>query len=99
MNSETISRLSSLILCTFRCECEFVDSELVSETYKGRPLWTGEVARFRLLGNEEMGECFGWVADSLSGSLEPVIVPQTSEIDSASEAVRAYLLGLCDHSD
>ena len=99
MRSETIRRLSSLIYSTFRCECEFVSSQRVSETYKGRALWCGEVATFRLLGGEDLGACYGWESDSLFGDVEPIIVPATQVIDSPSAAVRAYILGLCVTSE
>ena len=99
MKSDVVRRLSSLIFCTFRCECEFVGATRVAERYKGRDLWKGEVATFRLQGGDDMGECFGWESDSLFGEVEPVIVPRTKAIDTPAAAVRAYILGLCVTSE
>ena len=99
MKPEMVRRLSALIFSTFRCECEFVSATPVSERYKGRELWNGEVATFRLQGGDDMGECYGWESDSLFGEIEPVIVPRTLAVDTPAAAVRAYILGLCVTSE
>lgn len=55
-----IAELKTAILNMHGCESEYVESVPVTETFKGKTLWTGDVEVFTIRGHPKAKRAYAW---------------------------------------
>jgi hypothetical protein len=70
------------------CQCAHVRTVPVSEVFKGRVIWSGDVEVFDLTGHAKARRCYAWAYPVESGPREVVTVLEIPPVDSPQSAVR-----------
>ena len=87
-----IEELESAIVKLHGCEAVHVGSVPVTETFKGKVAWTGEVSIFDLSGHPKARRAYAWGhADDKKKGLEITTVLEIPPVYSAQLAVRVAI--------
>lgn len=74
------------------CEAAWKRTERVDETFKGKPVWSGDVELFTIEGSDKASECYAWGYPSGNGAkVEFVAILRAPPILTAVDAVRAFV--------
>ncbi len=87
MNELPISSFQRAILVTHGAQARLLAREHVSETFKGKMVWSGEVLIFELDGHPSARLCYAWEVD---GKVTAVL--HEPPVDSTQAAVRAAIV-------
>ena len=75
------------------CSATFADTESVSETFEGQPVWEGIVHIFEVTGHPEATRCYAWSSPVESSSKRRFYaVLEIPPVQSAQDAVRAAIV-------
>jgi len=88
MLSAHIDSLKQAIEAKFHCACDYAGTEFVHEKDGGETLWRGSVDCFILQEGDSADKVYAWRSRNEAGDSSFVIVPGTSDVKSAQEAVR-----------
>ena len=87
MNELPISSFKRAILHTHGGKARLLTREHVSETFKGKMVWSGEVLIFELESHPSARLCYAWEVD---GKVTAVL--HEPPVDSPQAAVRAAIV-------
>ena len=87
MNELPTSSFQRAILVTHGAKARLLARELVSETFKGKIVWSGEVLIFELEGHASSRLCYAWEVDG-----KVMAVLHEPPVDSPQAAVRAAIV-------
>jgi hypothetical protein len=87
-----IERLQQTIKDLHDCQSEHVESVPVREVFQGQPVWEGTVEVFRLLDHPQGKQAYAWSYKTDAGKKQYVAVLGVPPVNSAQDAVRAYIV-------
>jgi hypothetical protein len=93
MDEASTESLQEAILSLHGCQADWVESVTVNETFRGQPVWQGEVQVFRLRNHPAAQICYAWsepITDSPKRKVLAVL--HQGPVDSAAKAVRAAIV-------
>ena len=73
------------------CEAEHRETVHVEEVFRGKPVWTGDVEVFALVGCPRANHCFAWGLPDETGTLQIATILEIPPVDSAAMAVRVAI--------
>ena len=73
------------------CQVRYLHTQPVRLVEDGRVTWSGKVEVFQLDGHTEAKQAFGWGIPNGQGKMEYFTVIGRPPLDSAIQAVKAYL--------
>src|SRR5262249_253599 len=85
-------RLQKAIRDLHGLESEYIKSVPVREIFQGKTVWEGDVRVFRVRGDPERGQAYGWSYSGEAGETRYLAVLGVSPIDSAQKAVQAAVM-------
>jgi hypothetical protein len=86
-----IVKLRQVIRDLHGLESDHESTERVHETFQGRTVWDGEVEVFDVYGHREARVAYAWSYENDDGGRSYVAVLGVPPINSAREAVRAFV--------
>lgn len=93
MTDIDVTDLQNVIEEQHDCSASLVDSEVVSEAFKGQPVWDGIVHIFEITGHPEATRCYAWSSPVESSSKRRFYaVLEVPPVQSAQDAVRAAIV-------
>ena len=99
MDATTIVLLSRRIQEALDCECQFLRFSPVRHLYKGRTLWSGDVAVFAIQRSSGSDVCFAWLDDGGLKLASPAIVLKSPTICTPELAVESHIRGQCQETE
>lgn len=93
MKEVVVGQLRKVVEQMHNCSASLAGTEVVSETFKGQPVWDGIVHIFAVTGHPEAARCYAW-SSPIEGSTKRrffAVLP-TPPVTSAVEAVRAAIV-------
>lgn len=70
------------------CQCAHVRTVAVSEVFKGREIWSGDVEVFDLTGHPKARRCYAWAYPVAVGPREVITALEIPPVDSPQSAVK-----------
>jgi hypothetical protein len=92
LNKEYIAALQDAIRHTHGCKSRHVETVAVTEGFKGKIAWRGEVEVFDLIGHPQARQGYAWGFKDDAGRWQYVAVLKTPPVDSPLKAVQAYIV-------
>jgi hypothetical protein len=86
-----LEELETIIVKLHGCEATPVETVPVTEIYRGKVVWTGEVVVFALRGHPRAGRCYAWGFPDELGTLETTTILEIPPVLSPEMAVRVAL--------
>jgi hypothetical protein len=87
VNDVPISTFEKAIQATHSAKAKLLAHEMVHESFKGDPVWEGEVLVFELLDHPSAHLCYAWEVDGIVTA-----VLGEGPVKSAADAVRASIM-------
>jgi hypothetical protein len=87
-----VERLQKAILDLHGLKSTHVQSVPVHETLEGKAIWSGTVEVFQVQGHDRARFAYAWNYEDDSGKRHYVAVLGVPPVNSASDAVRAYIV-------
>lgn len=87
-----VAELKAAIKDVHGCEAVYVESFPVTETFKDKVVWKGQVSVFDLVGHPKAKRCYAWGAPEEDGELNVTAVLEVPPISSPLLAVQASLV-------
>jgi hypothetical protein len=87
-----IDRLRKAILDLHGCDSFHAGSIAVHETFQGQTIWRGVVEVFELRGHPTATNAYAWSYKTDAGETRYVAVLGVPPVNSAADAVRAYVI-------
>jgi hypothetical protein len=87
-----LGKLKKTILDLHGCNSTHVVSVAVHETFEGKSVWQGVVEIFSLINHPKAKKAYAWSYKNDAGELRQVAVLGVPPINSAYDAVRAYIV-------
>ena len=87
-----LGKLKKAILDLHGCDSAHVASIAVHETFEHKTVWRGVVEVFSLVNHPRAKEAYAWSYDNDAGELRHVAVLGIPPVNSAHDAVRAYIV-------
>lgn len=89
----TVEELRRAVEEMHDCTAKPVGTEIVFETFEGRPVWDGIVHIFEITGHHEATKCYAWSSPVESSSKRRFYaVLEIPPVQSAQDAVRAAIV-------
>lgn len=93
MNPAYIAELKHAIKQVHGCDSTHVETVPVTEKFRGKIVWEGEVEVFNLAGHPKAKRAYAWgYAPDRSAGLEVVAVLEIPPVESPVTAVRAAIV-------
>ncbi|MBC8393462.1 MAG: hypothetical protein H8E17_12970 [Deltaproteobacteria bacterium] len=91
---EYIEALQDTIKKTHGCDSEHIESVPITETFKGKPVWSGVVEVFNIQDHPEASKCYAWGhhLEEENKKSRYVTVLNIPPVNSPLEAVRAAII-------
>ena len=87
-----IERLRQAVRDLHGCDSARVQSVAVREMFQGKVVWEGNVEDFRLINHPRAKTAFAWSYKNDTGETRYVAVLAVPPVDTAVNAVRAYIV-------
>jgi hypothetical protein len=87
-----IERLKKAIQDLHGCDSKHMQAVHVHETFQGNVVWDGDVEVFLLENHPEAGTAYAWSYETDSGETRYVAILGLPPVDTAINAVRAYIV-------
>ena len=87
-----LGKLKKTILDLHGCDSFHAASIAVHEIFEGKTVWQGVVEIFSLINHPKAKEAYAWSYKNAAGELRDVAVLGVPPINSANDAVRAYVV-------
>jgi hypothetical protein len=86
-----LEELESIIVKIHGCEATPVETVPVTEIFRGKVVWTGDVVIFQLKGHPRAARCYAWGFPDNLGTLETTTILEIPPVLSAEMAVRVAI--------
>ena len=87
-----IERLEKAIKDLHGAICQYAGSVAVHEKFEGQTVWQGVVEGFQIKGHPKAKTAYAWNYKTDNGDTHYVAVLELPPINSAQDAVRAYIV-------
>lgn len=87
-----IERLKQAIRDLHGCDSAHVQTIFAHETFQGKVVWDGDVEEFRLIDHPKAKTGFAWSYKNDAGETRYVAILGVPPVDTAVNAVRAYIV-------
>lgn len=91
MSKDYIKAVQDAIQHMHGCGSVYLESVPITETFKGKTVWDGEVEVFDLIDHPTARQCYAWGFQDDKGKWQYVAVLNIPPVDSPLAAVRAYI--------
>ena len=92
-NQTYVERLQLVISHLHKCDSKHVCTTHVTELFRGRLVWEGDVETFQITGHPKAQRCYAWshVAGQADDDERFVTVLEISPVDSPQNAVKVAI--------